>query len=142
MMKSFVHSALLVLKKPEHVNNVDPDVQGLIKIARDGLEEYLHTPLEYQPESEPSSSAIGVQGSDGDDGNESDGSDIASIANGMLNAARILEAAALDRRDGAREAAFTEQFMQGGDEEGAAGSVPADGEDDGGSASMDEGSSP
>ena len=142
MMKSFVHSALLVLSRPEYVNTVDPDVQGLIKIARDGLEEYLRNTLEYEPENESSSSAIGVQGSDGDDDNESDGSDVASIANGMLNAARILEAAALDRRDGARIAAFTEQFMQGGDEEGAAGSVPADGEDDGGSASMDEGSSP
>ena len=142
MMKSFVHSALLVLSRPEYVNTVDPDVQGLIKIARDGLEEYLRNPLEYEPENESSSSAVGVQGSDGDDGNESDGSDVASIANSMLNAAKILETAALDRRDGAREAAFTEQFMQGGDEEGAAGSVPADGEDDGGSASMDEGSSP
>jgi hypothetical protein len=58
----------------------------------------------------------------------------------FANAARLLEARALEERDRAREDAFWTSYSGG--EEGAGGNVPADGEDDDGSASMDEGSSP
>jgi hypothetical protein len=129
MMKNFVHSALKVLSAPEHLHQTKP--------ARDALVEYLHYQVQYQPVGETSSwpDARGAA--------SNDGSEVAPIVSEMVaavNAAERIETLRMEERVRAQHA------LQGAlddDEGGAGGVAPRDGEDDDlGSASMDEGSSP
>jgi hypothetical protein len=147
MMGKFIIKARAVLGELEEASAGDAALVRLFGRAGDSVSQYLNQPYEYQREGAPSPSEgasspseVGVGAAEGDDGNESDGSDFTAIVDEFANAARLLEARALEERDREREDAFWSRLS--GDEEGAGGNVPADGEDDGGSASMDEGSSP
>jgi hypothetical protein len=133
MMKSFVRSAFEALGASEYVFGG----------TRTPLVEYLNNPLQYQPEGESSSLLTGAHGNDSRDGNESDGSEVAPIISEMLAAANVagrIETLRLEERE--RTAQHGPEGALSDDEEGAGGDVQADGENDSGSASMDEGSSP
>jgi hypothetical protein len=123
MMNSFVRSAFDVLSAAEHVP------RGI----RTPLVEYLNNPLQYQPEGE----------NGGSDGNESDGSEVATIVSEMLAAANVAgRIVRLRLRGRERTTQHAPGGVLNGGEEGVGGEVPADGENDSGSASMDEGGSP
>jgi hypothetical protein len=147
MMGKFIIKARAVLAQLEQASAGDAELEQLFRRAGEGVSQRISQPYEYQREGAPSPSEgasspseVGVRAAEGDDGNESDGSDFTAIVDEFANAARLLEARALEERDRAREDAFWTSYSGG--EEGAGGNVPADGEDDDGSASMDEGSSP
>jgi hypothetical protein len=136
LMDEFAVEAMAALQDAEQASAGDPALQRMFDRASDPLREYRAHPPQYQPEGESSSSVAGVGGAGGNDGNESDSSGVAPILDEFENVAILLEASE------ARDRVLEEELRMDRENMARLRAAGLADEDEDGSASMDEGSSP